>query len=121
MVQGYLLVAGNMVIWRRGSTIERNDQMTTPTGRRVATCDNVSTDGCKFANQAAEDAVHKTFAILGVNIDDPKQVSAFQDDLRFNSKLRRYMDHGPVVAFFAGVGFTLMTIVLGYKFKIFGS
>ena len=33
----------------------------------------------------------KVFAILGVDIDNPKQVSNFQDDLRFASAAKKMM------------------------------
>ena len=47
-----------------------------------------STGECKYAMQAADIAVTKVFAILGVDIDDPKQVSNFQEDLRFSKSFR---------------------------------
>jgi hypothetical protein len=49
---------------------------------------------CEFADASAEAAVRKTFAILGVDIDSPKQVQDFQDSLRFGERLRKVADHG---------------------------
>jgi hypothetical protein len=43
---------------------------------------------------AADKAVKKVFAILGVDIDKPESVEEFREDLRFGRKLRRAADHG---------------------------
>ncbi len=49
-------------------------------------------DGCHLAEDASRDAadaaVRKTFAILGVDIDDPESVAALQADLRFGRAMR---------------------------------
>ena len=47
---------------------------------------------CDHADDAAEKAVRKTFAILGVDIDSPKEVKAFQENLRFGERLRNIAD-----------------------------
>ncbi len=49
---------------------------------------------CPHAMEAAELAVKKVFAILGVDIDKPESVEEFREDLRFGRKLRRGADHG---------------------------
>lgn len=46
------------------------------------------------ARRAADAAVRQTFAILGVDIDDPKSVESFREDLRFGSRLRKAVEHG---------------------------
>jgi hypothetical protein len=51
---------------------------------------------------AADRAVRKVFAILGVDIDKPESVEEFRQDLRFGKRLRRIADHG-TLAFFAAV------------------
>lgn len=38
--------------------------------------------------QIADEAVAKTFAILGVDINNPASVEEFREDLRFGKKLR---------------------------------
>jgi len=43
---------------------------------------------CVMAEDAADAAVKKVFAILGVDIDNPKEVEAFREDLRFGKTLR---------------------------------
>lgn len=49
-------------------------------------------DGCHLAEDASRDAadaaVRKTFAILGVDIDDPESVANLQADLRFGRAMR---------------------------------
>ncbi len=54
------------------------------------------TSACPNAQVVADAAVKKVFAILGVDIDEPKDVAEFQDDLRFGRKLRRNTDRGIV-------------------------
>lgn len=53
---------------------------------------------CHHAEQAAEKAsdkaVKKTFAILGVDIDNPQQVEEFRVSLRFGDQLRKAFDRG---------------------------
>lgn len=55
---------------------------------------------CSHAAEAAEIAVKKVFAILGVDIDKPESVEEFREDLRFGKKLRKGADHG-FIAFVA--------------------
>lgn len=49
---------------------------------------------CPFAEDAADSAVRKVFAILGVDIEQPESVERFREDLRFGGKMRRAADHG---------------------------
>ena len=48
----------------------------------------------QLCQDAADRAVRKVFAILGVDIDKPESVEEFREDLRFGRKLRRASDHG---------------------------
>ena len=57
--------------------------------------------------EAADRAVKKVFAILGVDIDRPESVEEFREDLRFGKKMRKAADHG----FLAVVG--LIVVALG--------
>ena len=43
---------------------------------------------CRFSEASADRAVKRTFAILGVDIDNPQQVAEFQQDLRFGRLMR---------------------------------
>lgn len=47
-----------------------------------------------MSEEAAEHAVKKVFAILGVDIDRPESVEEFREDLRFGRKMRKAADHG---------------------------
>lgn len=49
---------------------------------------------CLNAQEVADAAVKKVFAILGVDIDDPEKVEEFRMDLRFGRSLRRASDKG---------------------------
>lgn len=44
--------------------------------------------------QAADLAVKKVFSILGVDIDRPKEVEEFRENLRFGATMRRAADKG---------------------------
>jgi len=44
--------------------------------------------------RSAELAVKRVFAILGVDIDKPKEVEEFRENLRFGATLRRAADKG---------------------------
>jgi len=55
----------------------------------------------------ADKSVKKVFAILGVDIDEPKDVEEFREDLRFGKRLRKYSDYGSmalVAAVFVAIG-----------------
>ena len=55
---------------------------------------------------AADRAVKKVFAILGVDIDKPESVEEFRADLRFGKRMRKAADHG----FLALVGLVVVGI-----------
>ena len=60
-------------------------------------------NNCAFANncpqvsEAADAAVKKVFAILGVNVDVPKEVEEFRENLRFGASLKKGADRGWLV------------------------
>lgn len=56
----------------------------------------------RMSADAAENAVKKVFAILGVDVDKPESVENFREDLRFGKRLRKIADHG-MLAFFGVV------------------
>lgn len=65
---------------------------------------------CPQSVEAADHAVKKVFAILGVDIDKPESVEEFREDLRFGKRLRRASDHGQLVmvgAFVAGAAYAV--------------
>ena len=64
--------------------------------------------------EAADRAVKKVFAILGVDIDKPESVEDFRQDLRFGKRMRKAADHG----FMAFVGVVAMAIASAIWFGI---
>lgn len=54
---------------------------------------------CPHIDTAVHQAIKDVFAILGVNVDDPKQVEEFREDLRFGGKLRKVADHSLLALF----------------------
>lgn len=90
----------------------------TDQSRRESTCDAVSPRACTFADAAAEQAVKKTFAILGVNVDAPEQVREFQESLWFGQKMRKIADQGQVALWVAFVLAIAGVIWLGIEAKI---
>lgn len=68
---------------------------------------------------AAKKAVKEVFALLGVDIDNPKQVEEFREDLRFGGRLRRAADKGffAAVTVMAGVFMTLVWYGIQAAFK----
>jgi len=64
----------------------------------------------QLANSSATIAVQKTFAILGVDINEPRDIEDFRRDLRFASDLRRYAGHGTMA--FVGAIFVAVAAVI---------
>lgn len=78
-----------------------------PIHRRSHSCD-AADEGvqCAYSERmsedAAEHAVKKVFAILGVDIERPESVEEFREDLRFGKRMRKVANHG-TLAFFGVV------------------
>lgn len=49
---------------------------------------------CPHVREAADAAVKQVFAILGVDVDIPKEVEQFRENLRFGASMRRAADKG---------------------------
>lgn len=64
--------------------------------------------------EAADRAVKKVFAILGVNVDNPESVEEFRQDLRFGKRMRKAADHG----FMAFVGVVAVAVASAIWFGI---
>jgi hypothetical protein len=64
-------------------------------------CEQPDIPECKYSKRAAREAVKETFAILGVDVSDPKQVAEFQQDLRFGRSMRCLANKGLMAAFAA--------------------
>ena len=59
---------------------------------------------CNEADRAADVAVQKTFAILGVDVNQPREVRRFQEDLRFNRTMKTFVDKIFIAATIASIG-----------------
>jgi hypothetical protein len=55
---------------------------------------NLPPNYCPHVKEAADSAVKQVFAILGVDVDVPKDVEEFRDNLRFGASMRRAADKG---------------------------
>lgn len=54
----------------------------------------LSPEYCPHVKHAADAAVKQVFAILGVDVDVPKEVEQFRENLRFGASMRRAADKG---------------------------
>jgi hypothetical protein len=77
-------------------------------------------ENCPHADRAAEKAVKKTFAILGVDIDEPKEVREFQESLRFSEKLRGIADKSLTAFVIVFVVSAAGIFIYGVKMKLTG-
>lgn len=76
-----------------------------------------SQNDCPNAEESARQAVKMVFAILGVNVDEPKEVEEFRENLRFGASMRRAADKGWLVLagmFFTGIGSMIVAGVLHF-------
>lgn len=76
---------------------------------------------CEQADMAAEKAVKNVFSILGVNIDEPKEVREFQDSLRFGDRLRKTADKGIIAFIVSLAGLLGAALFVGLKSKFTGN
>ena len=72
------------------------------------------------ANDAADKAVRKTFAIMGVNVDDPRQLEDFRRDVRFAGDLRSYAGRSMLTLTSVCIGGLLIALWTGVKVKLGG-
>jgi len=70
--------------------------------------------------EAADRAVKKVFAILGVDVDKPESVEEFREDLRFGKRMRKAADHGTLVLFGAIAVGLAATVWAGIVSKVGG-
>ena len=75
-------------------------------------------ESCTFADDAAEKAVQKTFAILGVDINDPKQVNEFQKSLNFGDSMRKFFDKGFLATAVVMAGLFAAIVYAGIKARL---
>ena len=65
-------------------------------------------EDCSHADKAADLAVKKVFAILGVDVEVPREVEKFREDLRFGASMRSTAEKGRMVVWGA-----VITTVIG--------
>lgn len=75
---------------------------------------------CYYSEESARKAVKETFAILGVDINDPRQVEEFRKSLRFSDELRTLADKGKLVVVSALVAALVGALWIGLKTKFIG-
>lgn len=80
-----------------------------------------SPEYCPHVKEAADEAVKKVFAILGVDIDVPKEVEEFRENLRFGASMRRAADKGILTVIGVLVTAMLAALWAGIVSKIAGS
>lgn len=68
---------------------------------------------CPHVAEAADAAVKRVFALLGVDVDVPKEVVQFQENLRFGATMRRAADKGLMAAIGAIAVATMAAIGAG--------
>jgi hypothetical protein len=86
----------------------------------VEKCDAQKPGECPHASGAAEMAVKRVFAILGVDIDVPKEVEEFRENLRFGASMRRAADKGMMTVLGVLVTAMLAALWAGIVGKITG-
>jgi hypothetical protein len=75
---------------------------------------------CPHIKEAADEAVKKVFAILGVDVDVPKEVEQFRENLRFGANMRRAADKGMLAIIGVLVTAMLAALWAGVVSKIGG-
>ena len=73
-----------------------------------AMADHLGTGEAALAQRAADHAVKTVFANIGVDINDPKDLQRFRDDLRFGAMIRAAAQKGMIAALTA-----IVTAVVG--------
>jgi len=73
---------------------------------------------CHEPEAAAKRAVQQVFAILGVDVDDPKQVEEFREGLRFGRSMQKLAGRGIVAFIVVACGGAAAALWLGIKTKI---
>ena len=75
---------------------------------------------CNKPEMAADSAVKKVFAILGVDVDKPEDVDQFRQGLRFGEAMHKYAKYGMLVMVGVFSAAAAGAMVLGALEKIKG-
>ena len=81
-------------------------------------CNSPHSVRCEFADAAAERAVKKTFAILGVDVEKVEQVRDFQSSLRFSEGLRKMVFYGSMIVIGIAAGALVTALWAGIKVSL---
>lgn len=81
---------------------------------------NLPPEYCPHVKEAADEAVKKVFAILGVDIDVPREVEQFRENLRFGASMRRAADKGMLTVIGVLVTAMLAALWAGIVSKLTG-
>lgn len=73
---------------------------------------------CTFAEAAAEKAVKNTFAIMGVDVDSPKEVESFRKGLRWGENMHRFTSKGAMATAVILAGMLVTAFVTGVGVKL---
>jgi len=88
--------------------------------RRAADSCDGDLERCPLALDAADTAVRKVFAILGVDVDTPRDVEEFRKDLRFGGSMRTAVNRGVLGVVGVVVLAILTALWTGIKVKVGG-
>lgn len=89
-----------------------------PLGHSTAVCQYAAAESA--ATDAAKQAVREVFYLLGVDVDNPKQVEEFRKSLRFSDELRKLSERGKIIFVAAFTTFIAGALWIGFKSKIVG-
>ena len=62
---------------------------------------------CPYAQEIADLAVKKAFAIIGINIDEPHEVEEFRNTIRFSALAQKFTLHAAIIT----VGVLITTVL----------
>lgn len=72
---------------------------------------------CPFATAAADKAVKDVFAILGVNVDEPREVENFRKGLRWGETMYRFTSRGAMATAVIIAGLVVTAFLAGVAVK----
>jgi hypothetical protein len=73
---------------------------------------------CKKPEDAADHAVKKVFGILGVDVDNPKEVEQFRKGLRFGEAMHKYANKGMMTVVVVMSTAVVLATLAGMAYKI---
>lgn len=74
----------------------------------------------QYSEDVARRAVKQVFAILGIDVDNPKEVEEFRKDLRFGQSMRQAADKGMLSLVGVVAAAMVYALFAGISAKIYG-